>query len=197
MQHRHASVLADPLAVGDVDDPFRFDALHRQAAAQRLQVAGVILEQVIGPFPAPGVTLDTLDNAFRQVVVAEGQVVGLQQLQGKRHRRGKRVVRDSSHQLLRQALAIAQPSAAHQPLYLGPRQLTRGLRRERPLGPRTADFHGQLGMHRAIQAQRQRFHADATTAHHPLLEAIEQAGNQIVIFVQFPALLSHGDRRLL
>lgn len=142
------------------------------------KVAGVRLQQVEGPDASPGVALNALDDSLAGVVQLEGQIVRLQQFQGERHSCQVPVVHHRPHDLLGQRLAIAQPGAAHQALHLRPGQLAGSLRAQRPLSPRALDLGAEIQMHRTGQIQHQRFNADASTAHHALLQAVEQAGTR-------------------
>ncbi|MNE86029.1 hypothetical protein D3C80_1830880 [compost metagenome] len=128
MQQGNTTVLANPLAVGNVDHPIRRHRLGVLRQAMHHQVAGVPLVNVVSADAPPLVTLDALRDTFGKVVVFPRQVIRLQQLQGKRHLVQVLIAGHLANHHLRQALAITQPGAAHEAFHLRPRQLARDFR---------------------------------------------------------------------
>ena len=144
MQQGLTTVLANPFAVRDMDHAIGRDALGVEGHAITQTIARVLLEQVIGLYPSPTVTLNALGNTLGQVRVTPRQVVRFQQLQGKRHVMQVLIIGHPADQHLGQPLTVAQPSTTHQALHLRPRQLPGGLRRQRPLRPLRLDRGGKL-----------------------------------------------------
>ncbi|MNN18024.1 hypothetical protein D3C81_1312260 [compost metagenome] len=128
MQQRHAPVLPNPLAVGNVDHSISRHSLGVFRQAMHQQVAGVTLVEVVRLHPSPRVALHALDDALGKVVVLPGQIVRLQQLQGEGDPALVVVTGHAPFQHLRHGLAVTQPGTAHQALDLRPGQLAGDLR---------------------------------------------------------------------
>ncbi|KXK67604.1 hypothetical protein BC89_30550 [Pseudomonas monteilii] len=197
MQQRNAPVLSNALAVGNVNHLLGRYALGALCKVQRPQTAGVLLEQVIGLHPAPRVALDALDNAIAEIVVADWQVIRLQQLQGKGYACQMLIAGHAALQHLRQGLAVTQPGAAHQALDLRPGQLAGCLGLERPFRPCRLDRRSKRGVHRTVIPQRNWLHSDTRAAHHTLIKTIKYAGDKVMVFFQGADLLAHGLQRRL
>ena len=191
---RHPAHLPDAIERRQVQHAVGRDALQVGRPHERSGLERVLFEHPERHRPPPAVALDSLTNPVA-IVIVDRDHVGLEQLQRVRYARAVIEQRHVAEQLLREALAIANPGRDHQALGSRPVQAVRDLRRPAPVAPGFGQGRRIGDVHLAGDVARLGLDCDPLRADRVVDQRAQDPARDVVIALQVAHLGSQRHRR--